>query len=220
MFLDTADAKLVQNLLNIGLFQGITTNPTLLKREKISRFRGLKEISRQHPKMLFVQLQGDSAEELYQDFTAVEEFFASEETTYGLKISINLEGLKVMSRVKETNPDIQILGTAIYSADQAILAATAGCDYVAPYMKRMENAGIDPYETVRLVRTYLDREELSCKIMGASFKDASQAMRTLESGAHTLTVSPAVVEEMAEKAIANDAIEVFNQHGKELENFE
>lgn len=80
----------------------------------------------------------------------------------------------------------------------------------------MERADLTPYETIKAVRGYLDREELPTKIMGASFESAEQVIKILDAGAHTVTISPEVYREMAEKQIANNAITVFNEDALSL----
>lgn len=220
MFIDTANVRKIKTLLETGVFEGVTTNPTLLVKEKNGRFQQLKKIAVLNPYLTYIQLQGSDRDELMADYKEVFSFFEDGKVKYGLKIPINTEGLAAIKKIREENPTISILGTAVYSAEQAILSGLAGCQYVAPYIKRMENAGIDPYSLIETTRKYFDREQLSCKIMAASFKDSSQVIQSLDAGAHTATVSPLIFQEMAEKEVAKKAIDVFNDHGKELEGFQ
>lgn len=154
---------------------------------------------------------------LYELFAYIGCFVCDEIRDYFLAWRIEpLRNDIAIREIKKQDNEISVLGTAIYSADQAILAAHAGCDYIAPYIKRMERADLTPYETIKAVRGYLDREELPTKIMGASFESAEQVIKILDAGAHTVTISPEVYREMAEKQIANNAITVFNEDALSL----
>lgn len=125
-------------------------------------------------------------------------------------------GVGVISKLKKEDPDHVILGTAIYSADQAILGALAQCDYLAPYVNRMSTHGIDPYEAINKTRAFIDSRKLNAQIMGASFKNSQQVVYALTSGAHTVTIPYDIYLQMIDKEIALSAIDVFNQHGEEL----
>ena len=95
----------------------------------------------------------------------------------------------------------------------AILAGIAGCAYVAPYVNRMENNGIDPYTVIATSRRYYDNHAIDCRIVGASFKNTRQILHALDAGAHTCTLSPELLRQMLENAVANAAIRVFNADG-------
>jgi len=108
---------------------------------------------------------------------------------------------------------LPLLGTAIYSAEQAILAGIAGCDFVAPYINRMENNAIDPYAVIASTRRYYDNHAIPCQIMGASFKNTQQILHALDAGAHTCTLPPDLLHAMLEKPLVEAAIRAFNADG-------
>ena len=109
--------------------------------------------------------------------------------------------------------DLPLLGTAIYSAEQAILAGIAGCDFVAPYINRMENHAIDPCAVIATTRRYYDNHAIPCQIMGASFKNSAQILRALDAGAHTCTIPPELLHAMLEQPLVAAAIQAFNADG-------
>ncbi|MCB2669382.1 transaldolase, partial [Listeria monocytogenes] len=90
--------------------------------------------------------------------------------------------------LKKEDKTILILGTAIYSADQAIAAALAGADFVAPYVNRMSAANIDPFKEIAGMRHFFDKKALKTQIMAAIFKHSVQVMQAYESGADTVTI--------------------------------
>ncbi len=215
MFLDTGNIEEIERGIKLGIFKGVTTNPTLLLREKEERFQHIYKILEKDVDLVFIQLIGDSKQELYEDYKKIQGIKTHKKI--GIKVPMNLDGLEFIKELKKECPEQIILGTAIYSADQGILASLAGCDYIAPYVNRMLNNGLDPYHAISQVRKFIDERSLDTKIMGASFKNSNQVVDTLMAGAHTATISMDVVQKMINKELAINAIKVFNDHGKELD---
>ena len=131
----------------------------------------------------------------------------------GIKISVNHAGLETIAAMRAHRLDLPLLGTAIYSAEQAILAGIAGCDFVAPYINRMENHAIDPCAVIATTRRYYDNHAIPCQIMGASFKNSAQILRALDAGAHTCTIPPDLLHAMLEQPLVAAAIQTFYADG-------
>ncbi|MFH5835477.1 transaldolase family protein [Proteiniclasticum sp. C24MP] len=215
MYLDTANLAEISEAFKTGVFQGVTTNPTILLKEKTDRMKQIRDILALGISRLYVQVLGDSAEALIEDYRRVRSL--NEEGRIAYKVSMDVHGLEAVKRIKEEDPDAEILGTAIYSADQAILGALAGCDSVAPYVNRMENNGVNPFEAIQKMRMFFDDRGLACTIVAASFKNTNQIVGALTAGAHTATIPYDLFLQMINKDVAVNAIKVFNQHGEELE---
>ena len=211
MYLDTANLADIRHYRDLGILKGITTNPTLLKQHPAPRAEQLAAILQTRPERLFVQVLGNDANTLIRDFYYLLNTF--QDAPLNIKVPINTEGLRAVRQMRAQRPDIPLLGTAIYSAEQAILAGIAGCAYVAPYVNRMENNGIDPYSVIATARHYYDEHAINCRIMGASFKNTQQILNALDAGAHTCTIPPELLRQMLEKTVANEAIRVFNADG-------
>lgn len=214
MYLDTANLYEIREAFKTGVFQGVTTNPTILLKEKTDRMEKIREILDLGIQKLFVQVIGDSADKLIEDYRRVKSINIENRIAY--KVSMDIHGLEAVKRIREEDSDAEILGTAIYSADQAILAALAGCDSVAPYVNRMENNGVNPFEAIEKMRMFFDDRGLSCEILAASFKNTNQIVSALTAGAHTCTIPYDLFLQMINKDVALQAIKVFNGHGDEL----
>ena len=217
MFLDTANINEINQCMKTGVFKGVTTNPTILLKEEKSRREQIEAILKTDVKILYVQLIGSTVDELLEDYEELMKI--KTDKVIGFKISMDFAGLEAVSKIKAKNSEALILGTAIYSADQGILAALAGCDWVAPYVNRMLNNHIDPFDAIAKMRLFYDDRDLDCKILAASFKNTTQILDALESGSHSVTVPPELFHQMIGKELAENAIRVFNQHGKDLEKY-
>lgn len=217
MFLDTANIEDINLCRRSGVFKGITTNPTLLLKEKKSRSSQLESLLETDLELVFVQLVGSTVDELIKDYEALRKI--KTDKTIGYKISMDFAGLEAASIIKKEDKNSIVLATSIYSADQGILAALAGCDYVAPYVNRMLNSGVDPFEAIKKMRIFYDDRGLKCKILAASFKNTSQIINALVSGSHTATIPPSLFLEMINKETSLNAIKVFNDHGEKIKKY-
>lgn len=216
MYLDTANLKHIADAMETGILKGVTTNPTILHKEGKPRAEQLKAIDALGVPLLYVQLVGDTVEEMLDDYEELKGLEKELSCELGIKIPITYVGLKTIKKVKELEPERKILGTAVYSSDQVILGALAGCDCVAPYYNRMQNNATDPDREIEKMRLFIDDRGLETKILAASFKNSSQVVNALVSGAHTCTVDYGVFRQMVDKDVALKAVDVFNRDGRAL----
>lgn len=217
MFLDTANLSMVKSFNHFDWVRGVTTNPTLLRQEQGQNRKEVlqKVYSEISPKLLFVQVQGESVSEMRAD---AEQWLEIGNGKIGLKIQADEKGLVVIQQVKKDYPESIILATVIFSLEQAYLAGLSGCDWIAPYVNRMENQGLDPFDMVQKIRRLYDTHGITTRIMGASFKNHAQIMCCLLAGADEVTVPPELLQTMMENKLAQNSIEQFNRHAKEGES--
>ena len=109
-----------------------------------------------------------------------------------------------------------VSATAVVSVQQAFLAGSVGADYVAPYVNRMEVLNIDPYETLTTIRNIFDSQEIGTKILGASYKNILQVLRTYEMGAEAATVAPELLTAMCSNAVTDLWVSNFEKDWEKL----
>lgn len=220
MYIDSASVNDIKEGLSLGCVEGVTTNPTLLAKEGRSRQASLKEIFTLKPAIVFVQIIGETKEEMLADLDSLlsEVHFIDPDKNVklGVKIPVCVEGLKALKVIRQDYPELVTLGTAIYSASQGILGVDVGFDYLAPYVNRMEKEGIDPFEAISQIKDYVLDKEYETKILAASFKEVEQVMKAYDSGADTCTLSLDLLEAMLEVPVALKAIKVFNEDGLKI----
>lgn len=214
MYLDTASIEEIKESFTLGIMKGVTTNPSILLKEGRKRESIIHDILYNSEGIVFVQAVGDSCEEIYNDS---KEILKLHQTRIALKIPANSEGLKAIKLLKSENPQVVILATAIFSVEQGFLSALAGCDFIAPYVNRMENNNINPYEVIRKTRKIFDDRNLPTQILAASFKNTNQVVDILAAGAHTATVPADILNSMLNKVLATASIKKFNQDWAELQ---
>ncbi|EUJ28781.1 transaldolase family protein [Listeria cornellensis] len=213
MFLDTANITEIEAMLPFNWLTGVTTNPTLLAKEK-GQTRA--NISREilsilgESQRLFIQATGVTQAELYEDAQTI----LSKDARIAIKIPADQNGFHVMTQLKQERPDVEILATAIFSVEQSYLAALAGCDWVAPYVNRMANQGLSASRIITDTVALFKQLGVSTKILGASFKNTAQITETLIAGAADVTIPADLVEVMMQNKLAADSIQTFNLHAK------
>lgn len=218
MFIDTANLSQIKEMLQFNQFEGVTTNPKLLLKEGQPRFEQLTKIRALKPGVLFVQLVGDTKDELLADYHEVRRRFPdTDDTRMAFKVPLFEPGYQAISAIRDEKPDECLLGTAVYSTRQGFMACVVDCDYIAPYVNRMEQLDIDPYKMIAETHSFYQSTDTHIKIMGASFKNASQVMAAIKSGAANVTISYDIFKQLMTNAAANDAIRVFNEEGRQLD---
>lgn len=205
IILDTANLEDIRRYNDIYDITGITSNPTILAREKAEFFPLLLEIrSIIGEKQLHVQVTGSTCEEMLKEAEALTGRLGKD--TY-IKVPTNEEGIKTMKVLKSRG--CKVTATAIYMPQQAMLAASVGADYVAPYFNRMNNMNVDSKKAIGDMAWLFEHHNIGTKIVAASFKNTQQIMEALMAGAQAVTVSPELYTQMVENPMIDSAIAGF-----------
>lgn len=189
---DTANLTDLERLVPIYPVTGVTTNPTILKREgKVDfydHFRRIREIIGTD-RTLHIQVVARDTQGILDDAHRLLD--QVDDKVYP-KIPLTREGLAAMRQLKEEG--VRVTATAIYSKTQGFLAIASGVDYLAPYYNRMQSIDIDTRGTLTALAGFIERFNSPTRIMAASFKNIAQVSHALEAGAHAVTMPPALVE--------------------------
>ena len=206
--LDSANIEEIKKSFDLFPMAGVTTNPSIVTKEKRNYYELLSEIRKiiGKEKMLHTQVISETFEEMIEDSNYITKSFG--EDTY-TKIPVTAEGLKAMKYLK-VKYNRNITATAIFSPQQALMAAEAGADFVAPYVNRSENIGIDSTTTISEICRLFEVGEISnCKILGASFKNVKQVHETILAGAKSITVSYETLTQLIYHPLTDISIEGF-----------
>ncbi|GAA0268299.1 fructose-6-phosphate aldolase [Faecalicatena contorta] len=205
IILDTANLEDIRRYNDIYDITGITSNPTILAKEKAEFFPLLLEIrSIIGEKQLHVQVTGSTCEEMLKEAEALTDRLGKD--TY-IKVPANEEGIKTMKVLKSRGN--RVTATAIYMPQQAMLAASVGADYVAPYFNRMNNMNVDSKKAIGDMAWLFEHNQIQTKIVAASFKNTQQVMDALMAGAQAVTASPELYTQMVENPMIDSAIAGF-----------
>ncbi|MFT3982989.1 MAG: fructose-6-phosphate aldolase [Lachnospiraceae bacterium] len=212
ILLDTANLELIQKYNEIYEIAGVSSNPTILSKEKADFFPLLIKIRDTiGNKQLHVQVTGNTCEQMLKEAQRIVSVLGRD--TY-IKVPANEEGIKTMKTLKEKA--FRVTATAVYMPQQAMVSASVGADYVAPYYNRICNLSIDGKMVIREISELFNKHEQKTKILAASFKNTQQIMEALNAGAQAVTASPELYTQMVSSPMIDAAIAGFASDWKNV----
>ncbi len=184
-FIDTANLAQIKEANDLGILDGVTTNPSLMAKEGI---KGAEAILA-HYKTICELVDGDvSAEVFATDFEgmiAEGQQLAALHPNIVVKVPMIKEGVKALKWFAENN--IKTNCTLVFSAGQAILAAKAGANYVSPFVGRIDDSGWDGMELIAQISNIYTMQGFKTEILAASIRNALHIVKAAEAGADVCT---------------------------------
>ena len=184
-FIDTANLEMIQEAQDLGILDGVTTNPSLMAKEGIS---GSKNIINHYKKICEI-VDGDvSAEVISTDFDGMVkegEALAKLHSNIVVKVPIIKDGIKAIKYFSDKG--IKTNCTLIFSAGQALLAAKAGATYVSPFIGRLDDVSTDGMDLIAQIREIYDNYMFDTKILAASVRHPMHIIQCAEIGADVMT---------------------------------
>lgn len=209
--LDTADLEAIKHCNEFYPLAGVTTNPSIIAKEKSDFFAIVKAIRKiiGPQKMLHVQTVQTKAEKIVEEAELLQRELGGE---FYVKIPIGEEGLKATMMLKERG--IGVTMTAIFTPGQALIAAKAGAAFVAPYVNRLDNILGDGTDVVAQIVEQFDLYGLDCRVLAASFKNAEQVHKCALAGCHSVTVSADILKMLITHPMTDAAVAGFDKDWK------
>lgn len=204
--MDTANLEKIRNCVEFYPIDGVTTNPSIISKEHSDFPKLIKEIRSiiGNDRMFHIQVTGDSYEDIVKEATALNEFVGG---NLYIKVPISKEGLKATTELKRRG--MKVTETAIFTQQQALIAAKAGADFVAPYVNRLDNIVSDGVTVVGDIVELFHVQNLSAKVLAASFKTVEQIHKIAMTGAHAVTITPELYDSLIYHPLTLYAIDDF-----------
>jgi len=184
-FIDTANLDQIKEANELGILDGVTTNPSLMAKEGV---RGQEAINN-HYKTICEMVDGDiSAEVFSTSFSEIVEEgkkLAAIHPNIVVKVPMIKEGVKAIKWF--TDNGIRTNCTLVFSAGQAILAAKAGAAYVSPFIGRIDDTGWDGMLLIEQIATIFAVQGYKTEILAASIRSSNHIVRAAELGADVIT---------------------------------
>ena len=205
--LDTADLEAVKLLDELLTIEGVTTNPSIITKSGKTSEQVIKEfVEYLRPEQkFFVQVVSTDYEQMLEEARYI--CSLRPKNTY-VKIPVTHNGYKAIKQLKSEG--LGVLATAIYSADEAFLAAMNGADYLAPYVNRMCNYGDGIGQVLDLLQMLETQGFENTKVIAASFKNIEQVHTLIAAGIQSVTVPPEVVFTMIDHPGTKIAVDEFS----------
>ena len=206
LIIDDANVESIRRVWDIYPCAGVTTNPSILAKSGRSPFEVLKEIRSiiGADAELHVQAVASTAEGIIRDAHRIVAELGK--NTY-VKIPSVPEGFKAMKALHAEK--INLTATAIYTPMQAYLAGMCGAQYAAPHINRIDNMGYDGVQVARDIHDIFIKNNISCSVLAASFKNSQQVLELCKYGVGASTVACDVIDGFVKNAAIDSAINVF-----------
>jgi transaldolase len=206
-FIDTANLKEIQEAYDLGVLDGVTTNPSLMAKEGI---KGEEKVKAHYKAICDIVDNNVSAEVIATDFdTIIKEGkeFAKIDDKIVVKVPMIRDGVKAIK--KFSSEGIRTNCTLVFSAGQAILAAKAGAGYVSPFIGRLDDVSQDGLELIAQLRLIYDNYGFGTQILAASVRHTMHLIKCAELGADVATCPLNVITGLLKHPLTDIGLEKF-----------
>ena len=211
-FLDTADVDEIREIAAWGILDGVTTNPSLIKKSG----RDFKEVVR--------EIAGICSGPISAEVTAMDtegmlvqarQLKAELPENVIIKIPCTPEGLAATKVLTDEGVDTNV--TLIFSASQALMAAKAGATYVSPFIGRIDDTGHDGMNLIAEIMETWEKYDVSTKVLAASIRHPTHVLQCMQLGAHTATMPAKIFRQLMKHPLTDKRLEGFMRDWAEVE---
>ena len=207
-FLDTADVSAIKTINELGVVDGVTTNPTIISREGRDFETVIKEICQIVDGPVSAEVTGVTAEEMITEARDI----AKWADNIVVKIPMTMEGLKAVNVLSKENIKTNV--TLIFTASQGLMAIKAGATFISPFVGRLEDIGTDAYQLISDLREIIDFYGFDTEIIAASIRNTVHVENVAKRGAHIATIPDAVFDKMTKHPLTDSGLTQFMQDWK------
>ena len=203
IFLDTANIEAIRKFNDMGLLDGITTNPSLMSKEGGNPKDAMKEITK--------IIKGDvSLEVVSTDYSGmIEEGKRLRE--YGknvvVKVPMTPDGLKACKSLSSEGIPVNV--TLVFSPNQALLAAKSGAKYISPFIGRLDDIGQDGMHLIKEIKEIFSNYDFATQILVASVRHPMHVVEAAKIGADVVTLPPSVLDKMLNHPLTDIGLQNF-----------
>ena len=206
-FIDTANLAEIQEANDLGVLDGVTTNPSLMAKEGISGHANILK----HYRAICEIVDGPiSAEVIATDFEGIireGEELAEIHPNIVVKVPMVKDGIKAIKYFSEKG--IRTNCTLIFSAGQALLAAKAGASYVSPFIGRLDDISVDGLDLIRQIRLIFDNYGYKTEILAASVRHPMHIIKCAEIGSDVMTGPLSAITALLKHPLTDSGLEKF-----------
>lgn len=211
IFLDTANVESIEKYNEMGVVDGITTNPTLLSKEKGNPIKTMKKIVEIVKGPVSLEVIAITFDKMMDESLKL--------AKYGdnvvVKIPMTMDGLKVVHAL--TKMGIKTNVTLIFSANQALLAAKAGATYVSPFIGRLDDIGAEGLNLISEIVQIFASYDISTQLLVASVRHPLHVIEVAKMGADVVTLPPDILDKMIRHPLTDKGLDSFLSDWKKLE---
>ncbi|MEM1388981.1 MAG: fructose-6-phosphate aldolase [Pseudomonadota bacterium] len=202
-FVDTADVDAIRELNDLGMVDGVTTNPSLIMKSG----RDIKEVTKEICDMVDGPVSAETVATDADGMIAEGRELAKIAPNITIKVPLTWAGLKACKVLSDEGRMLNV--TLCFSANQAILAAKAGATFISPFVGRLDDINIDGMDLIADIREIYDNYGFKTQILAASIRSANHMTEAAKIGADVATAPPDVIRKMAAHPLTDKGLAAF-----------
>ncbi|WP_339762952.1 fructose-6-phosphate aldolase [uncultured Hoeflea sp.] len=202
-FVDTADVNEIRELNDLGLIDGVTTNPSLIMKSG----RDIREVTKEICSIVDGPVSAEVAATEYDAMMKEAAVLAKIADNICIKLPLTLDGLKACRAL--TGDGHQTNVTLCFSANQALLAAKAGATFISPFIGRLDDMAIDGMDLIREIRQIYDNYGFETEILAASIRTVNHVREAALIGADVATIPASTIKSLVKHPLTDKGLEAF-----------
>ena len=202
-FVDTADIDAIRELNDLGMVDGVTTNPSIIAKSG----RDILEVTKEICDIVSGPVSAEVVALKADDMIAEGRKLAKIAENIAVKVPLTWDGLKACKTLTDEGTMVNV--TLCFSANQALLAAKAGATFISPFIGRLDDINLDGLELIEDIRTIYDNYGFETQILAASIRSANHMSECAKIGADVATAPSAVIKAMASHVLTDKGLAGF-----------
>jgi transaldolase len=202
-FVDTAEIDAIAELNDLGMVDGVTTNPSLIMKSGRDIMEVTKEICDLVKGPVSAEVVALDAEAMIAEGRKLAEIAEN----IAVKLPLTWDGLKACKMLSDEGKMVNV--TLCFSANQALLAAKAGATFISPFIGRLDDINVDGMDLIQDIRTIYDNYGFETNILAASIRSVAHVHDCALIGADVMTAPPEVIKKLATHPLTNAGLEQF-----------
>jgi len=202
-FVDTAEIEAIAELNDLGMVDGVTTNPSLIKKSGRDILEVTKEICDLVDGPVSAEVVALKSEDMIKEGRRLAEIAEN----IAVKVPLTWDGLKACKTLTDEGKMVNV--TLCFSANQALLAAKAGATFISPFIGRLDDLNMDGLDLIADIREIYDNYGFETNILAASIRTANHMSECAKIGADVATAPPGVIKAMANHLLTDKGLDQF-----------
>jgi transaldolase len=203
-FVDTADVKEIKELAELGLLDGVTTNPSLI----LKSGGNIADVTRQICEIVPGPVSAEVVATEYKEMMREAKILAKIADNVCIKVPLTLDGLKACRSIRsDLGREVNV--TLCFSANQALLAAKAGASFISPFVGRIDDTGSDGMELIAEIKQIYDNYDFATEILVASVRTVNHVKQAALIGADVVTAPPATLRALVSHPLTDKGLAAF-----------
>jgi transaldolase len=208
-FIDTADVSEIQELSSSGFLDGVTTNPSLIKKSG----RNINEVIAEICDIVPGPVSAEVAATNYDDMIKEAEVLKAIAKNVTIKVPLTWDGLKACRKLR--NDDVLVNVTLCFSANQALLAAKAGATFISPFVGRLDDIGLNGMSLIAdICEIYSNYPNLNTEVLVASIRNPNHVIESAKIGADVVTLPANILKQLIHHPLTDNGLKAFLEDWK------